>query len=164
MAQTGPVTQTPAPLFSERLRVPAIWWLIPVFDLVVLTVGTHAYLGPIPAIVAGVGSVGLVVWGLLIYGGLQLVVDADGFRAGRERLTPAALGQAWPLEPDQAKALRGPRADARARLVLRGYLPAAVRLNVADPRERAPYWYVSTRRPTELAAALNRVREGQNAS
>ncbi|MGQ0465839.1 MAG: DUF3093 domain-containing protein [Sporichthyaceae bacterium] len=157
------MTQTPAPLFSERLRVPAIWWLIPVFDLVVLAVGTHAYLGPVAAIVAGVGSVALVVWGLIAYGGLHLVVDADGFRAGRARLAPAALGQAWPLEPDQAKALRGPRADARARLVLRGYLPGAVRLNVADPAERVPYWYVSTRRPAELAAALNRVREGQSA-
>lgn len=142
--------------------MPALWWLIPVFNVVVLTVGMHAYWGPGPAVVTGIGSVMLVVWGLLSYGGLMLVVDAEGFRAGRTRLPRGAMGQAWPLEPDQAKALRGPRADARARLVLRGYVPAAVRLDVADPRDRAPYWYVSTRKPVELATALNRVRHQQS--
>lgn len=140
-----------------------MWWLIPVFDLVVFTVGVHAYLGPIPAVVTGLVTVTLTSWALLTYGGLQVVVDNDGFQVGRTRLPRAALGQAWPLEPDQARALRGPRADARARLVLRGYLPRAVRVDVADPRDPAPYWYVSTRRPVELAAALNRVREGQSA-
>jgi hypothetical protein len=151
------------PLYTERLRVPSLWWLIPVFDLVVLTVGVHAYLGPVPAIATGLATVALTSWALLAYGGLVIVVDADGLRVGGNRLSRAALGRAWPLEPDQARALRGPRADARARLVLRGYVPTAVRLDVADPRDPVPYWYVSTRRPVELAAALNRVREGQSA-
>ncbi len=167
MDQTGGVSAPPVPtppLYSERLRVPGIWWLIPVFDLIVFTVGVHAYLGPVPAIVTGIVSVTIVIWGLLSYGRLELVVDSAGFRAGSAQLPRTALGPAWPLEPDQARALRGPRADARARLVLRGYLSAAVRLDVIDPTLGTPYWYVSTRRPIELAAALNQVRENLSAS
>jgi hypothetical protein len=139
-----------------------VWWLIPVFDLAVLGVGTHAYLGPVPAVVMSVVTVGLVVIGLLTYGKVDLQVQPDGFAAGKAHLPIAALGQAWPLEPDQAWALRGPRADTRARLVLRGYIRTAVRVDVIDGT--TPYWYVSTRRPLVLAAALNRVREGRSAS
>lgn len=156
------MTSPAAPGYSERLRVPPIWWLIPVFDLAVLGVGTHAYLGPVAAVVMSVVTVGLVVAGLIAYGNVDLRVEADGFSAGKAHLPIDALGPAWPLEPDQAWALRGPRADARARLVLRGYIRTAVRVDVTDGS--APYWYVSTRRPLELAAALNRVREGRSAS
>jgi hypothetical protein len=155
--------ETPAvPLYSERLRVPLVWWLIPVFDLVVLGLGTHAYRGPVVAAVIATISTAAVVAGLLTYGALDLRVDPDGFRAGRHVLPTAALGTAWPLEPDQAWALRGPRADARATVVLRGYIRPAVRVDVTDGS--VPYWYVSTRRPLELAAALNRVREARSAS
>lgn len=132
------------------------------FDLAVLGVGTHAYLGPVPAVVTSVVSVAAVVAALIAYGRLDLHVSADGLRAGSAHLPISALGPAWPLEPDQAWALRGPRADARARLVLRGYIRTAVRVDATEGP--APYWYVSTRRPLELADALNRVREANSPS
>jgi Protein of unknown function (DUF3093) len=103
-------------------------------------------------------SITVVVTGLLRYGAVDLVVDAAGFRAGPNTLPRAALGVAAPLDPAQAKALCGPRADARARLVIRGYVPAGVRVDVVDPADQVPYWYVSTRHPHELAAALNALR------
>lgn len=150
------------PLYSERLRVPAMWWLIPVFDLIVLGLGTHAYRGPVVAAVIATVSVAAVVAALLAYGAVDIRVEPDGLRVGKDLLPTASLGPAWPLEPDQAWALRGPRADARARLVLRAYVRPAVRVDVTDGS--VPYWYVSTRRPLELAAALNRVREARPAS
>ena len=73
-------------------------------------------------------------------------------------LPPTAVGAVTPLDPEAAEALRGPKADARAYLVLRGWIRTAVRVEVADPADPAPYWYVSTRRPEELAAALAEVR------
>ncbi|HEX3826651.1 MAG TPA: DUF3093 domain-containing protein [Sporichthyaceae bacterium] len=144
--------------YRERLRVPVAWWFIPVSFLVVLTLGTGRYLGAVAAMVTAVLFVGLVVTGLLRYGAIDLVVDVSGFRAGPHSLPRAALGAAAPLDVAQARALCGPRADARALLMIRGYVPAGVRLDVLDPGNPAPYWYVSSRHPHELAAALNAVR------
>ena len=50
--------------------------------------------------------------------------------------------------------LAGLEADARAYLLLRPYLKRAVRINVRDDRDPAPYWLVSTRDPDRLAAAV----------
>ncbi len=151
----------PAPAaraFAERLRVPVHWWLTPIFFVVVLGYGTWVYLGLLASVLLTVVFVGAVVAALLRYGALDLVVDGAGLLAGGHRLPATALGDAHPLDADQARALRGPRADTRARIVLRGYVATAVRVDVTGPASRAPYWYVSTRRPHELAAALTAAR------
>lgn len=153
----------PAPAasaFAERLRVPVHWWLTPIFFLIVLPYGTWLYLGLIAACAVTVAYVAAVAAGLLRYGAVEITVDDDGLRAHGHHLPAPALGDAHPLDADQARALRGPRADARARIVLRGYVATAVRVDVIDPASRAPYWYVSTRRPHELAAALTAARAG----
>jgi hypothetical protein len=45
-------------------------------------------------------------------------------------------------------------ADARAYLLLRPYLKRAVRIEITDPADPAPYWLLSTRRPDQLAGVL----------
>ncbi len=50
--------------------------------------------------------------------------------------------------------MAGPEADARAYLLLRPYLKRAVRVEITDPADPAPYWLVSSRRPEELARAV----------
>jgi hypothetical protein len=62
------------------------------------------------------------------------------------------------LDADAARRVRGVDADPRAFLYLRGWVPTAVRLDLNDPSDPAPYWYVSTRRPEELAVALGWTR------
>ncbi|MFC6344403.1 DUF3093 family protein [Nocardioides hankookensis] len=39
-------------------------------------------------------------------------------------------------------------------MLLRPYLKRAVRVEITDPADPAPYWLVATRRPEELAGAL----------
>jgi hypothetical protein len=87
-----------------------------------------------------------------------ITVTAAGVRAKRAYLESEFCGPATTLDKEQAKRLRGVRADARAFSVLRGWLPEAVRLNVNDPRDPTPYWYLSTKAPDRLAQALNQVR------
>lgn len=145
--------------YRERLSVPLMWWVIPVFFLVVLTVGFHAYLGPVAAAGMMTVIVGLTVAGLVMYGNVHIRVGPDRFSAGRAWLPLTAVGAVYPLDAGQAYALRGPRADARAHLVLRAYVPVAVRVDVVDPQDPTPYWYVSTRHPQDLAAALSAARD-----
>lgn len=147
------------PGYTERLSVPPVWWVIPVFFLLVLALGFTQYLGPAPAAAIMTVIVGGTAAALLAYGNVRVAVTADRFTAGGAWLPLPAVGAVHPLDRGQAAALRGPRADARAHLVLRGYVPAAVRVDVADPADPTPYWYVSTRHPTELAAALTAARD-----
>ena len=138
--------------YVERLVVPARWWGLA--GLAVVALATIAAPLPIPLLVA-IPSVGAVAIAVAFRAStLTVGVDDDGLTAGRARLPWSAIGEARPLDAESAAALRSRDADPRAYLALRGYVPTAVRVEVDDPADPTPYWYVSTRRPAELAAAL----------
>ncbi len=61
------------------------------------------------------------------------------------------------LDAEEARAWRTHRADPRAFMLLRSYVPTAVRVPVTDPQDPTPYVYVSTRAPERLAAALRQL-------
>lgn len=145
--------------YRERLRVPHGWWLPPVFFILVIPLGTAEYLGPIAGLIALVLMIAGVARLLVSYGAIDLVIDDTHFRAGPESVELRFLAAVSPLDAEQAHLLRGVRADARAPLVLRGYLPLAVRVDITDPAQPVPYWYVSTRQPAALVAALRAARE-----
>jgi hypothetical protein len=67
-------------------------------------------------------------------------------------------GDVVPLDEAQATALRGPRADPRAFMLIRPYLKVAVYIEVTGEHQERPYWLLGTRRPAELAAAIERSR------
>lgn len=93
--------------------------------------------------------------GLLSYGAARIEVTDDELVAGRAHIARKHLGKATPLDAEQAHRAAGVEADARAFLVLRPYLKRAVRVEITDPQDPAPYWLISTRHPKRLARALN---------
>ena len=56
---------------------------------------------------------------------------------------------------DPARRTAGVDADARAYLLLRPFLKRAVRVEITDPADPAPYWLVSTRHGEALVRALS---------
>jgi hypothetical protein len=62
------------------------------------------------------------------------------------------------LDEAQARELRGPRADPSAFMLIRPFLKLAVYIEIAGEHQGRPYWLIGTRRPTELAAAIERSR------
>lgn len=116
-------------------------------------VAVGAAFGWLPGLLTGVVLVALVGW-LLTRATGHVAVAGDELRAGAARLPRWAWGPAVPLDAEAARRLRGVDADPRAFLYLRGWVPTAVRLDLNDPSDPAPYWYVSTRRPEALAQAL----------
>jgi hypothetical protein len=148
--------------YRERLRVPALWWLLLAgFSVSLWLAYQHAY-GPTVSVPVALGAAAVVGTGLIVYGRTQVAVQPDGFVAGRAKLPCWAIGDVAALDADAARAARGRDADPQAFLLLRSYAPRAVRVEVDDPADPVPYWLVSTRRPDELAAAIIAARDTAN--
>jgi hypothetical protein len=139
--------------YVESLPIPPLVSLVAVVIAATFGVAVGAALGWLAGVLSGVVVVGGVVF-LLARGTGRVAVVGGDLQAGRARLPQWAQGQVVALDAEAARRLRGVDADVRAYLYLKGWVPTAVRVDVVDPDDPAPYWYVSTRRPAELAAAL----------
>lgn len=147
--------------YAERLSVPLRWWahatmLLISFFLVLAVVDA------IPGVVIAitVALVGLLMAGALLQFGSARIEVRDGeLRAGPAHISVELLGQATPLDPEQARRQAGVDADARAFFLLRPYLKRAVRVELQDPADPTPYWMLATRHPQRLAKVLNAVSE-----
>lgn len=82
-------------------------------------------------------------------------VRSGRLHAGRAEISLELLGEAVAADDAAARIERGTGLDARAFLVIRGWIRPVVRVPVIDPADPTPYWLVSTRHPKELAAAIN---------
>ena len=111
-------------------------------------------LGPAVAVSAAAVVLALCVAGLLQASPRIVVADGE-LRAGRAHVPLHLVGRAQGFVGEEARLQRGPRLDARAFLVLRGWVDPVVRIELTDPHDPTPYWLVSTRRPDRLAATLD---------
>jgi hypothetical protein len=140
------------PNYRERLW-PAPWvflstaLVIPASLLVFLPISTTA--GIVCAIVL---YAAIVV--TLLATTPRVEIDDELFIAGRARLPLGVVSNATAFTGVEASAQRGTQLDARAWLLLRGWIPGLVKVQLDDPSDPTPYWLVSTRHPAELAAAL----------
>ncbi|MEP6478296.1 MAG: DUF3093 domain-containing protein [Rhodoglobus sp.] len=138
--------------YRERLW-PAPWLfigtalVIPAALLVFLPI--NQTVGIVVAIVLYAGCVG----GLLLGSPVVEVTDTE-FRAGRARLPLDVIGATESFRGAEASAERGTRLDARAWLMIRGWVDPVLKLEIVDERDPVPYWIVSSRRPEKVAAAI----------
>ncbi|MGQ4515450.1 DUF3093 family protein [Streptomyces sp. DW26H14] len=143
--------------YEERLTAPKSWWVIAglfgVCGALILLP-----LGPIPML-AGLVGVGAIAMGVVSsYGSVRIRVVGDSLVAGDARIPLAALGEPEVLDPEETQAWRLHKADPRAFMLLRSYVPTALRVVITDPADPTPYAYLSTRDPHGLAAALEGAR------
>lgn len=143
-------------MYHERLWPSPAWWLVTTALVASLAVAVGYPLGRPAGIATFVLCEVLVGWALTSAAARVQVTD-QVLVAGRARLPLTVVSAVTALDPEQAAALRGRQADARAFMLLRPWLRAAVRVDLDDPADRTPYWYVSTRHPTALAAAARGV-------
>ena len=74
--------------------------------------------------------------------------------AGEARIPVEALGESFPMDKEECLAWRTHKANARAFMLLRSYIPKGIRVMVTDPTDPTPYLYLSTRTPERLAQAI----------
>ena len=143
------------PSYSERLGVPLRWWvqgtmLVATFWLAVVVALPAAAAWLVTAV-----ALALLVFPLWSYGSPRITVSGSTFTAGRARIGAEHLGVVETLDAEETRRVAGVEADARAYLLLRPYLKRAVKVEITDPADPAPYWLVSTRHPEVLASALS---------
>ncbi len=151
---TDPVQPDAArPLYRERLW-PSAWvfasaaLVIPATLLVFLPIDTTA--GTIVAI-ALFGS----CIALLMIGSPVITITSGKLVAGRARLPIGYAGEASGHRGEHATLERGRHMDARAWLLIRGWVSPVVKITIDDPADPTPYWLISTRHPERLIAALD---------
>ncbi|MEV5518058.1 DUF3093 domain-containing protein [Streptomyces flaveolus] len=145
--------QLSATSYEERLTAPRSWWLISFlvglsFALILLPFGTLPMLG---GLAGGTAAAAVVASS---YGAVRIRIVGDSLIAGEAKVPLAALGEAEILDAEEARAWRTHKADTRAFLLLRAYIPTAVRVDVTDPEDPTPYLYLSTREPERLVETL----------
>ncbi|WP_030618602.1 DUF3093 domain-containing protein [Streptomyces sclerotialus] len=143
--------------YEERLTAPRSWWVIAAAvgvacALMLLPLGTLPMLGGL------IGGAALAAVAVSSYGSARIRVVAGSLIAGNAKIPAEALGEAHVLDAEGARAWRTYKADTRAFMVMRSYIPTAVRVEVTDPADPTPYVYLSTRHPEELSAALAAIR------
>lgn len=143
--------------YDERLTAPVALWAGAWFGSLLMGVVVYAALGP------GAGLIALLVPGVLLSVLLRgaaapvRVVGGD-LVAGSARIPVAALGRVRVLDAEAARQVRGPASDPAGYHLIRGWVPAGVVADVVDEHDPTPYWFVATRHPDRLAAAVEAAR------
>jgi hypothetical protein len=144
--------------YTERLRAPVSFWVLGEVSALIFASTVWAGFSIIVVIASYVVFCGGCPVFLLSWSRARIEVSPGELRAGRLTLPLAQAGQVAPLDEAQTTALRGPRADPSAFMLIRPYLKRAVYIEVTGEHQERPYWLLGTRRPAELAAAIERSR------
>lgn len=139
-------------LYRERLW-PSAW----IFAATALVVpATLLVFLPINQVVGMIAAV-------VLYGAIVLVLIATTpvievtpreLVAGRARVPVELISEIAAFSGEQATLQRGQLLDARAWLLIRGWVSPVVKIDLADDSDPTPYWIVSTRTPAALMAAV----------
>lgn len=145
-------------VYRERLGVPISWWLL--ITACVVLLGTTLWAGlsvPVAVLIYVVLECAAAIT-LLAWGSARIEVTQSELLAGSQLLPLTRIAHAAPMDTSQTRALRGPRADPAAFFLVRPYLPQAVYVEIVGRPAERPYWLIATRKPTELADAIERAR------
>jgi hypothetical protein len=140
--------------YRERLYAPLVWWVAGAVTL--FSFGAIVWTGfDLWITLAVFGSLFLIEAAFLLnWGRATIEVGGGELKAGKDMLQLAATGAVHALDEAQFRAMRGPRADPRAFMLIRPYLRYGVYVEITSADSPRPYWLLATRRPADLAAAI----------
>lgn len=156
----GRAVRTDGARYTERMTLP--WWAWPAALGGALFIAAEIALrGPGPGtILIYVAAFAAVAAGLVALGRIRVIVEDEEFRVDDAHVPLRFVAEAVPVAGEDKRALLGVDADPLAFVVQRPWIAGAVRVDLDDPADPTPYWLISSRRPAELAAALNAARGG----
>jgi DUF3093 family protein len=134
--------------------VPWWWWLTaPVLATLFaaeLFLGAPGWLTYVPYAILLPG----VLFTLWLLGRIEIrVTDAD-LHVDDARLPLRYIASVRVLSPLEKSDLLGPAAEPYAFVIQRPWVAGAVKVVLEDPADPTPYWLISSRHPSTLAAAV----------
>jgi hypothetical protein len=141
-------------VYRERLSVA--WWVWPAALAAAavlateLAIGAYALRTPLTYVIAG----GLALLGLLALNRVRVRVEPAELHVDDAHLPLSAIGAVTVLDAEARRDLLGQDAEALAFIIQRPWISGGVRIDLDDPADPTPYWYISSRRPDQLATAL----------
>lgn len=141
--------------FREVLR-PPIWVLAFIYFLllsVVLSIWA-AFDNRATLITLAISTLTLI-W---IAFAMRTVITFDGqlLRIDKAKIEIKYLGKVTLLDKSAMRLLRTRDADPAAFLAIKFWEPTGLRIDLNDPRDRTPYWLITSKRGEEIAALLSR--------
>jgi hypothetical protein len=136
---------------------PSPWVII---ALALVVPATMLVLAPV-SLAAGI--VGAVV----LYGGClalafgtapRIQVSESSLSVGKASIPLGFIGEVVVYTGTDATAQLRTKLDARAWLMIRGWVHSLVKVEIVDPADPTPYWLLSCRRPQALADAIAAAR------
>ena len=135
------------------IRAP-LWLIAFVYFLFLsIVLSIWAALGNTPALI----TFGLLtIWLIYLYfkTALKIQVDQTHLRVGHAAIEHIYIGEVVVLTSAETKLARTRDADPLAFLAIRFWSSKAVKVQVADPRDKTPYWLITTKKGRELLKAL----------
>jgi hypothetical protein len=143
-------------LYRERLWA-APWLFISTALVIPASILVFAPISMAAGIVVAI-VLYLAIVAMLIASSPTLRVTKTHLIAGRASIPLEMIGQPKAFRDEQATLERGQRLDARAWLLIRGWVKPVVKVPVLDVDDPAPYWLLSTRNPDQLVRVLDEAR------
>ncbi|MTB21165.1 MAG: DUF3093 family protein [Actinobacteria bacterium] len=138
----------------REVIAPPVWLLAFIYFLFTsLSVSIWAAIGNNPALWC---QIFLTVALMFIYVRWRMVIEVDEkeLRINNAHIELRYLGDTRVLESDAMRLMRGRDADPANYLAIRFWCSRGVIVRVKDPRDHTPNWLITSKRGTELAAAL----------
>ncbi|WP_166972301.1 DUF3093 domain-containing protein [Brevibacterium atlanticum] len=139
-------------VYQEKVRPSVGMWIL----VVVAAASTALMVLPVwklGTIILPVISFVLFAWWLNSLT-VSIIVTQRQLFVGEAHIDRTFVPGATAYDGEEARAARGVDLDARAFLKIRPWVKPVVRIDLDDENDPTPYWLVSTRHPTQLAAAL----------
>jgi hypothetical protein len=142
-------------IFREVLR-PPIWLLAFIYFLflsIVLSVWA-VFDTRITLATLAISTIALI-W-IAIAMKTEITFDGEMLRIDKAKIERKYLGQVRVLDRSAMRLMRTRDADPAAYLAIKFWEPQGLRVDLNDPRDKTPYWLITSKRGEEIAALLNR--------
>ncbi|AAT88904.1 hypothetical protein ATY41_01765 [Leifsonia xyli subsp. xyli] len=144
-------------LYRERLWATP-WLFVSTLLVVPAAMLVFAPINVTAGVVIALAFYAVIVSALLLSAPTIRVTETE-LVAGRARLPLKFAGVPEAFTGEQATLERGRRLDARAWLLIRGWIKPVVKVPLLDTDDPAPYWLLSTRNPDQLVRVLEEARQ-----
>jgi hypothetical protein len=86
----------------------------------------------------------------------EITFDGEILRIDKANIDKKYLGAVTVLDKSEMRLLRTRDADPAAYLAIKFWEPQGLRIDLNDPRDKTPYWLITSKRGEEIAALLKR--------